>query len=274
MDPLKEAFSRIRKDMESLNEEISIIKIELFQTREELIKICEVLIELNQKVQIVQEKAENSPKNQEILNPAHKQTIQTTSTHIPTQSLPLNTLKPQNQASSSGNRGVPTDRQTDRQTDTHTQKTQDLPYKKEPITTIFPYKDGENTDKITNFNSSHEKTAKIDENPIYNAAKILDSLDTIKKEIRLKFKRLTPQEMLIFSTLYQLEDEVGNVDYKMLANKLGLTESSVRDYIGRLIKKGIPVEKTRINNKTILLSVSQSLKKITSLSTIIQLRDL
>ena len=78
MDPLKEAFSRIRKDMESLNEEISIIKIELFQTREELIKICEVLIELNQKVQIVQEKAENSPKNQEILNPAHKQTIQTT----------------------------------------------------------------------------------------------------------------------------------------------------------------------------------------------------
>jgi len=112
------------------------------------------------------------------------------------------------------------------------------------------------------------------ENPIDNAAKILDSLDSIKKEIRLKFKRLTTQEMLVFSTLYQLEEMSGDVDYKVLAKRLNLTESSVRDYIGRLIKKGIPVEKKRVNNKTILLSVSSNLKRITSLSTIIQLRDL
>ena len=80
--------------------------------------------------------------------------------------------------------------------------------------------------------------------------------------------------MLVFSTLYQLEEMSGDVDYKVLAKRLNLTESSVRDYIGRLIKKGIPVEKKRINNKTILLSVSSNLKRITSLSTIIQLRDL
>ncbi|HKZ33939.1 MAG TPA: HTH domain-containing protein, partial [Candidatus Nanoarchaeia archaeon] len=109
---------------------------------------------------------------------------------------------------------------------------------------------------------------------IEDAASILDSLDGLKKEIRLKFKQLTDQETLVFSALYQLEEDSGPVDYKTLADKLGLTESSIRDYIGRLLKKGIPVEKKKINNKQIKLSISQSLKKIASLSTILQLRDI
>jgi DNA-binding MarR family transcriptional regulator len=143
---------------------------------------------------------------------------------------------------STGNQGVPTDKQTDKQTD-----------------------------------NKHEielKTEEIMENSIDNAAKILDSLDSIKKEIRLKFKRLTEQEILVFSTLYQIDEETGPTDYKTIAKKLGLTESSIRDYVGRLIKKGIPVDKKRINNKIIQLSISQNLKKIASLPTILQLRDI
>ena len=69
--------------------------------------------------------------------------------------------------------------------------------------------------------------------------------------IRLKFKRLTEQELLVFSKLYQLDEEMGHSDYKTLSQKLNLTESSIRDYIGRLIKKGIPVVKNKINNKNI-----------------------
>ena len=132
----------------------------------------------------------------------------------------------------------------------------------------------ENPLKFEQNKEKHHDFSYFGENPINDAAKILDSFDSIKKEIRLKFKRLTSQEMLVFSTLYQMEEDSGQVDYKALAKTLKLTESSVRDYIGRLIKKGIPVEKKRINNKTILLSVSTNLKKITSLSTILQLRDL
>ncbi|MCK5044064.1 hypothetical protein KAR52_03625 [Candidatus Pacearchaeota archaeon] len=113
-----------------------------------------------------------------------------------------------------------------------------------------------------------------DENSIDNAIVVLNSLDAIKKEIRLKFKRLTEQELLVFSQLYQLDEEFGHSDYKTLSNKLKLSESSIRDYIGRLIKKGIPVEKNKINNKTINLCISQNLKKIATLSTILQLRDL
>ena len=80
--------------------------------------------------------------------------------------------------------------------------------------------------------------------------------------------------MLIFSLIYQLEEEKGHTDYKTLSEKLKLTESSIRDYVQRLIKKGIPVEKTKINNKNIQLKISRNLKKIASLSTIMQLRGI
>jgi len=151
----------------------------------------------------------------------------------------LEPLKTINIGFSTGNRGVPTDRQTDRQTDTW-----------------------------------HEKGGISPKNPIENASEILESLDNLKKEIRLKFKRLTEQEILIFSTIYQQEEEIGYSDYKSVSRTLNLTESSIRDYVGRLIKKGIPVEKNKINNKTIHLNISQNLRKIAPLSTILKLREL
>ena len=80
--------------------------------------------------------------------------------------------------------------------------------------------------------------------------------------------------MLVFSTIYQLEEEKGYTDYKSISNKLNLTESSIRDYIGKLIKKGIPIDKNKVNNKNIQVSISDNLKKIASLQTILHLRDL
>jgi DNA-binding MarR family transcriptional regulator len=272
MEPLKDAFSKVKQDVEFLNNEISFLREELIQTREELIKICNILINLDKKItetgENKQKNPENQQKNQEKHPPTHQPLIQTSPTHNPTHNpthlLPLEALKSQNKPLSTGNEGVPTDKQTHQQTDKEPQNQ----YK---LTPLFPMKAVYNPFETTEkFQNNTINTI----NAIDNAAKILDSLDSIKKEIRLKFKRLTSQEMIVFSTLYQIEEESGQVDYKILAKKLNLTESSVRDYIGRLIKKGIPVEKKRINNKTILLSVSANLKKITSLSTIMQLRDL
>jgi len=74
--------------------------------------------------------------------------------------------------------------------------------------------------------------------------------------------------------MYQLDEETGHSTYKSVSEKLGLTESSIRDYVSRLINKGIPVEKNKINNKNIHLSISKNLKKIASLDTILQLRGL
>ena len=232
MDEIKQAFQKVKTDMGVLFQEISNIKLELGETRQEMVEICQILEQINEKMH---EKPEKTTSTQPMAKP-------TVSAHPSTHDVSLEALKPQNMAFSTGNQGVPTDRQTNNQTD-----------------------------------NKHEielKTKEITENSIDNAAKILDSLDSIKKEIRLKFKRLTEQEILVFSTLYQIDEETGPTDYKTIAKKLGLTESSIRDYVGRLIKKGIPVDKKRINNKIIQLSISQNLKKIASLPTILQLRDI
>jgi hypothetical protein len=144
---------------------------------------------------------------------------------------------------STGNKGVPADRQTDIQTDQQTINHTQMSSK----------------DNSTNFQ---------------RVSQLITSLDSIKQEVRINFKRLTSQEFLVFSSIYQLEEEGQNVDYSLLANKLKLTESSIRDYTQKIIKKGIPLLKNKENNKKIYLLVSPEFKKIASLSSLIQLREL
>ena len=222
MDEVRRAFQNVKTDIENIRKDIEFLREDNKELRKNLVEICDIIRKINEKIASTQNTKKLTPST-------HPSTLQHT----------LGALKPQNMAISTGNQGVPTNRQTDKQTDKYSQF---LPEKQE--------------------------------NSIDDAARILDSLDSIKKEIRLKFKRLTNQETLVFSTLYQLEEENDYTDYKTIAQRLSLTESSIRDYIGRLIKKGIPVEKKKIKNKNIQLTLSKSLKKIASLSTILQLRDL
>ena len=141
-----------------------------------------------------------------------------------------------------------------------------LSSQKQPLSTG---NEGFPADRQTNQQTDRQK-----ENSIENAAEMLKSLDNIKRDIRQKFKKLTEQEWLVFSTIYQLDEEIGHSDYRILAERLKLTESSIRDYVARLIKKGVPVDKVKLNNKNIRLNISQNLKQIASLPTLISLRDL
>jgi hypothetical protein len=222
MDSVKEAFYRVRQDIGSLNQEISQLKGEFKEIKERIDNFL-TIYESKNKVSI----------------PTNQQIIPTTPTQTPTDNTPFKPLKTQNIGISTGNDGVPTDRQTNQQTNQHIQN-----------------------------------ELKATKNTLETASEILNSLDKIKKEIRLQFKGVTEQEMLVFSMIYQISEETGFTDYKTIAKRLNLTESSIRDYVGKLIKKGIPVDKKKINNKTIHLSVSENLRKITSLSTIIRLREL
>ena len=235
MDQIKEAFRKVKEDIDSLRSELSFLNNE----------IKEIKIALDSYV--VPKNTLNEVPNNHYLQQTDRQINQTVPTHIPTDNVPFRAQKPQNLAFSSGNQGVPTDRQTDQQTDRQTQNPPKN-YQK----SLFPK----------------------DPNSMENALKILNSLDSLKKEIRLKFKDLTDQEFLVFSTLYRLDEEYGFTEYKTLAKMLNLSESSIRDYIGKLIKKDIPVEKVKVNNKLIKLTISQNLKKVASLQTILQLREL
>jgi hypothetical protein len=238
MEQIKEAFSKVKQDTDSLKKELISLKEGLNETRQSLIELCELVKKISNK------QKETLPTNNSTDIPTHPIQNSTPPAEIPTHPTHFKPLKEENLGISTGNDGVPTDKQTNQQTNQQTDKSSYNPIK------------GESKGSLT------------------DAVKILDSLDNLKKEIRLKFKRLTDQEMTVFSALYQACEEEGYADYRGLSQKLKLTESSIRDYTGRLIKKGIPVEKIKVNNKNIQLIISPNLKKIASLSTILQLREL
>jgi len=274
-DVLKKSFNKIKEDMFYLKEEIESIKSihqEIYNLKEsnnilrdELINLSKILMNLNSGLNsLASFKEELTEKMNEFENNFSKQqplkeyegssdkikipTVHHINQIYPAHIMTLKPLKSQNMYFSTGNQGVPADRQTNRQTNRQTQN-------EAPASPEQP--------KKLNVNDSFK-----------NASEIYDSLDNIKKEIRLKFKRLTDQEILVFSTIYQLEEDKGYTDYQQVSSKLNLTESSIRDYVSKIIKKGIPLDKKKINNKSVNLSISPNLKKIASLSTILELRDI
>ena len=243
MDYVKDAFDKVKQDINFLRDGLDKLREELKENRELMIKICESVQEMSSQVDIINSQIKQTSKENPAMPPqikltslenlpAHQQIKSASAEDIPAHLINFKHLNEGNLRISTGNRGVPADRQTNQQTDRQV------------------------------------------ENSIENAAEMIKSLDNLKKEIHKKFKKLTEQEWLVFSTIYQFDEEKGSSDYRVLAEKLNLTESSIRDYVSRLINKGIPVDKTKLNNKNIKLNVSKSLKQIASLSTIINLRDL
>jgi hypothetical protein len=248
-EELKRAFDKVKLDIFSLSKEISDLKSDIIELKSQFkqinesiedIKLASITSEILKKTQ---KYPTNIPTNQHII-PTHS----VTPTDNPTVPYEVGGLKSPNLDTSIRNRGVPTDRQTDRQTDNPTH--------------FYPFSN----------NLEQPKTLK---QSIIDASEIINSLDSIKKEIRLKFKGMTQQEMLVFSTIFQLEDQFKDgIEYKQIAAKLGLSESSIRDYTQKLISKGIPILKEKVNNKRILLKISSELRNIASLEAIIKLREL
>jgi chromosome segregation ATPase len=229
MDPIKDAFFKVKQDIDELKTQIQ---------------------QINQQIEDIKRTLEHQSPTDNQENQTIQQ-INPTIQHIPTDNLPLEALKSQNTAISTGNGGVPTDSQSDSQTDQQTQKPIDF-YR-------FHAEETPQTDQISQ---------------IQRVSEVLESLDSIKKEIRSNFKHLTNQELAVFSAIYTLEEQGFVVDYSLISQKLSLSEGSIRDYIHKLIKKGIPILKSKENNKKITLQISPELKKIASLQTILSLRKL
>lgn len=115
------------------------------------------------------------------------------------------------------------------------------------------------TDQQTNQHEISEKNELAD---------FVETAEYLKDDIKKRFLSLTKQEREVFFTIYSLENQGFIVDYSMMASKLGLTESSIRDYVLKITRKGIPIQKIKENNKKIILNVAPELKKMASLETI------
>ncbi len=242
-DIIKDAFLHVRQDIDELKAQNHDLKTQILLLNQQIDDIKRTL-----QILIPTEKLEN-PTIQQI-NP----TIQ----HIPTDNSPLYALETPNMEVSIGNRGVPTDRQAD------SQSNQQIPQKGD----FLAFHPEESREPMGN----SQKTDSISQ--IDRVSQVLESLDDIKKEIRSNFKHLTSQEMSVFSAIYTFEEQGFVVDYSLISQKLGLSESSIRDYAHKLIKKGIPILKSKENNKKVTLQISPDLKKIASLQTILALRQL
>jgi len=89
-----------------------------------------------------------------------------------------------------------------------------------------------------------------------------NTLSKLNEDLEAHFNTLTKQEFLVFLSLYQLEEELSTVKFSDLANHLNLSESSIRGYINRLIQKGSPILRKRVNNKVINLSLSSDFRNL------------
>ncbi len=281
---LKGAFSKVKEDIFNLGNEISEMRKQMLEMNQFLKQINEEIISLkleriHENTQDISEKNEKTSSKTPTHNQTHHEktpTHPTYQTQNPTHPQEIGGLKYPNFNTSIGNDGVPTDRQTNQQTNQHIQNNEKTQQSQELYTTEQENQQQIKKNVVYNWENNQENTPK--EKPIQQkiseASDILDSLDAIKKEIRRQFRRVTKQEMLVFSTLYQLEEQDSEVTYSKIALKLGLSQSSIRDYMQKMISKGIPVIKEKLNNKTIILHISPDLKKIATLDTIIKLREI
>ena len=248
---LKEAFAKVKNDIFSLGNELYNLRMELSEVKNSILIFNESIN--NMKLDLFDIQNMPSYPTHNPTQTSEKTTYPAIPSNTPTVPQEIRGLKQPNLDTSTGNRGVPTDRQTNQQTDN---------YKG-----VY--------DEESDFNPPEASLKKPLKTQIQDAEDLLNSLDNLKKEIRLKFKTITNQEMLVFTTIYQLELEFPEgIEYRHIATKLKLSESSIRDYVQKLIGKGIPVDKIKLNNKKILLKISSKLKNIASLETLIKLREI
>ena len=236
-DEIKKAFDKVKDDISFLTVELSDIKANI-----EEIKLA--LSDLKD----YSKKQENNPTD----DPTQDIKDQTVQQINPTDYTPFRPIRSTNLPISIGNEGVQTNKQTNQQTDQHS---------------II------SSATLENQSFSPSSTAIQTSSNLQNVSLLLESLDSIKKDLRLKFKRLTRQEITVFSSIYSLE-ELGEASYSSLARKLQLSESSIRDYTNKLIVKGIPILKEKLDNKRVILHISPELRKIASLDTILKLREI
>jgi len=89
-----------------------------------------------------------------------------------------------------------------------------------------------------------------------------DQFQGFKQDFDKLFNSLSRQEFLTFLTIYQLEEEVTNVTYLHVAEKLKLTEGCIRTYVASLLKKGLPLVKKKYNNRQIFLTISPEFRSL------------
>ncbi len=96
----------------------------------------------------------------------------------------------------------------------------------------------------------------------------------ITEDIKNKFRSLTEREFAVFMAIYQLEEELNSlVTYSDIAKKLSLSRSSVRDHIGELILKNVPLVKMVSSDRKVSLSIKKDFRDLNIASQLLTFRN-
>ncbi|MBT5029897.1 hypothetical protein HON03_01385 [archaeon] len=99
------------------------------------------------------------------------------------------------------------------------------------------------------------------------------SLDirAFKEDLSNILSRLSRQEFMTFLVIYQQEEQIKLVTYESLSKELKISSGCVRTYVSGIIKKGIPIVKSKYNNKVIILSVPSEIRGLNLKKRLIQI---
>jgi len=76
------------------------------------------------------------------------------------------------------------------------------------------------------------------------------------------FNKISKQELKVFLTVYQLEEDHSETSYRGIAERMDLSEHCIRAHICSLFKKRAPLYKVKLNNRLTLLFVDKDFKSL------------
>ncbi|GEM_PF-2907491 len=102
----------------------------------------------------------------------------------------------------------------------------------------------------------------------------LSTVETLKNDLFSRFRALTDQEFKLFMLIYELEEQKNApITYAELAEKSGLSQSSIRDHIANILVKKIPLHKEISTNRRVFLSILPELRDLTLVERLLRLRQ-
>jgi len=251
---IKSSFFKVKEHVLALENEIFGLKEVILKQNEVIKQLSEHLIDLSNQLEN-HKKSQNQPIS--IGNEGVNQSIN----HLINQSLStqslnhidLSTSEPQNDLESPSFEPI--------EENIAPQSKPEIPVEKIPESPSAEQKiQQKSEEKLKN-----ELDFKIDLGTISQKREItlLDKeISSFKVNINKAFSSLSKQELRVFLSLYQLDDELNGVSYIELSSKLELTEPCIRGYISTLMKKGLPITRTKLNNKRTILIINKEFKSL------------
>jgi len=99
------------------------------------------------------------------------------------------------------------------------------------------------------------------------------TLSELSQTLTLAFQSLTDREFSVFAAIFELQRQLPEVTYTDLAQKLTISEPTVRNIVNQLITKKMPLQKVRFFNRKVSLSVSKDFQDLNLLTKLIKLRQ-